>query len=236
MGGLSLVKKSGLSAAAAAMVFGAAAPAFAGGGHYRHGYHGYHGHYGHHGHYRRGGGGKGAAIALGVIGGAIILNELAEDRARDRYYQDRYYQDRYYYDQRTQTRAYDQGYYDGRDDQRRAEDYYDDRAYDDGAYGDDSGLAGGGPVYRSPGASDYDRAPRMISESAAYNACLSHARRALAERGFVVSAPYRPETVEDRGGALLMTATVTAERGADMWSRAMSCEASENRVYRMELI
>lgn len=233
MGGLSLLKKSVLSAAAAAMVLGASAPAFAGGGHYRHGYH--HGYHGHHGHYRRGGGGKGAAIALGVIGGAIILNELAEDRARDRYYQDRYYQDRYYYDQRSQTRAYDRGYYDGRDDQRRADDYYDNRAYDDGAY-DDSGLAGGGPVYRSPGASDYDRAPRMVSESAAYNACLSHARRALAERGFVVSAPYRPETVEDRGGALLMTATVTAERGADMWSRAMSCEASESRVYRMELI
>ena len=238
MGGVSVLKKSVLSVAAAAVVLGAAAPAFAGG--YRHGHHNrHHGHYhGHHGHHH-GGGGKGAAIALGVIGGAIILNELAEDRSRDRYYEDRYYQDRYY-DQRSRDRAYDRGYYDSRsDEQRRA----DDRAYYDGRYDGDagyeydgSGLAGGGPVYETPGAGAYDRAPRLVSAGAAYEACLAHARRALGERGFAVSAPYRPETVEDRGGALLMTATVTTQRGADMWSRAMSCEASESRVYRMELI
>ena len=235
MAKISTMKKLVLSAAAGAMVLGATAPAFAGGS--RPGYH-HSSHY--HGHYHRRGGGKGAAIALGVIGGAIILNELAEDRARDRYYQDRYYQDRYY-EQRARDRAYDQGYYDGRSDEQRADRYDDDRAYYDGRYDDDaaydeSGLAGGGPVYETPGASDYDRAPRLISASAAYSACLTHARRALGERGFVVSAPYQPDTVEDRGGALLMTATVTAQRGADSWSRAMSCEASESRVYRMELI
>lgn len=238
MGGVSVLKKSVLSAAAAAVVLGAAAPAFAGGygrghSHYSHHYHGHH----------HGGGGKAAAIALGVIGGAIILNELAEDRSRDRYYEDRYYQDRYY-EQRSRDRAYDQGYYDGRSDERRRAD---DRAYYDGRYEgrydgggdydyDSSGLAGGGPVYETPGSGAYDRAPRRVSADAAYHACLAHARRALGERGFAVSAPYRPDTVEDRGGALLMTATVTTQRGADMWSRAMSCEASESRVYRMELI
>ncbi len=221
MATFSTLKKLTLSATAAAVVMGMAAPAFAGG--YRHGHH--HRHDRHHGH-----GGKGAAIALGVIGGAIILNELAEDRARDRYYEDRYYRDRYY-----DERAYEQGYYDGRAEARRYEGPYEDDAY----YGDEvdeSGLAGGGPIYETPGGADYDRAPRLVSAGAAYQVCLDHARRALGERGFVVSAPYRPDTVEDRGGAVLMTATVTAQRGGERWSRAMSCEASESRVYRLELI
>ncbi|PQA88477.1 hypothetical protein CW354_09315 [Marinicaulis flavus] len=233
------------------MAMGVTAPAFAGGGHYGHGY--YKRHHGHHYNYRRhhhrGGGGKAAAIALGVVGGAIILNELAEANARDRYYEDRYYRDRYY-DSQARARAYDRGYAAGRYDGSRYESYeddayygeepYADEPYEDEAY-DDSGLAGGepaarGPVYRTPGSGAYDRAPRAISASAAYRTCLDHARRALGERGFVVTAPYRPETVEDRGGALMMTATVTAQRGRDQWARAMSCEASESRVYRMELI
>ncbi len=236
-----MARKLILSLAAASLAFGVAAPAFAKG--YHHGHRGHHRHGGH-------GGGKGAAIALGVIGGAIILNELAEDRARDRYYEDRYYRDRAY-ESRARDRAYDSGYYDGRADERRYDDRYDDRyesgAYygdDDGYYGDetydDTGLAGAGPVdpapvYRTPDTS-YDRAPRAISAAAAYRACLDQARGALGQRGFVISAPYAPDTVEDRGGALLMTATVRAQRGGDSWARAMSCEASENRVYRLELI
>ena len=215
----SAVRKLSLGAAAAALVLGAASPAFAGG--YRHG-HGYgHGHHGH-GHYHRGGGGKAAAIALGVVGGAIIINELAESRARDRYYEDRYYAER------ARSRAYYNGYEDGRYDERRYDDRYeDDAGYDDGAYDYDYGLEGG------PAAAP---APARVSSAAAYQTCLDHARRALGERGFVVTAPYRPDTVEDRGQAVLMTATVTAQRGPDRWARAMSCEASEYRVYRMELI
>lgn len=225
-----MARKLILSLAAASLALGAVSTASARGGH----------HHRHHGHYHKGGGGKGAAIALGVIGGAIILNELAEDRARDRYYQDRYYRDRYY-DSRARERAYEDGYYDGRADERG----YDDNAYygDDDAYYDDdgSGLAGGEPAYGGPPAYEtpdtaYDRAPRAISAAAAYKTCLNKARSALGERGFVISAPYRPDTVEDRGGALLMTATVRAQRGPESWARAMSCEASEGRVYRLELI
>jgi hypothetical protein len=217
----STVRKLSLTAAAAALVLGAASPAFAGG---------YRGYYGGHRHHHHGHGGKGAAIALGVIGGAIILNELSESRARDRYYEDRYYAER------ARTRAYYDGYEEGRYDERRYDDRYDEGAYssggdyyEDGAYEGDYGLEGGSapaPV----------REPVRISSGAAYQTCLDHARRALGERGFVVTAPYRPDTVEDRGQALLMTATVTAQRGPDRWARAMSCEASEYRVYRMELI
>ncbi|GJL91421.1 hypothetical protein [Hyphococcus sp.] len=221
-----MARKILLSVAAAALVVSAGSSAFAR-PHHGHG----HGHHRHHGH---GGGGKGAAIALGVIGGVIILNELAESRARDRAYEERY----------ARARAYDDRYYDDRyeDDAYYGDDAYDDDYgdYDDEAYDDDSGLAGGAPVGRAPayGTPDtsYDRAPQPISAGAAYQTCLTHARRALSERGFVVVAPYRPDTVQDRGGALLMTATVTAQRGGERWSRAMSCEASESRVYRLELI
>jgi hypothetical protein len=247
--------KALLGAAAAVLALGAGAPVMASGGgyvsaHYSSGYYGggYHAagyksyrHRGHHrhrrGHHHRGGG-KGAAIALGVIGGAIILNELAEDRANDRYYRDRYYRDRYYdgyYDGRRDARSAE--YYGRTDDARRYDDEYDDEddRYEYDAYEDDH-------------ESDYeddaldDRleggavAPARITVDAAYDACLRHARNALGERGFVVSAPYQPETAVDRGGAWLMTATVTAQRGPDRWSRAMSCEASDNRVFRLELI
>lgn len=253
-------RRLSFAAAAAALAFGLSAPAQAGGGYYGAGYHGgyytagyksygyrHRGYHRHHRRHRHGGGGKGAAIALGVIGGAIILNELAEDRARDRYARDRYYEDRYYRDRyRARDYDYDRGYRDGQYDARRDSERYEDDAYyrgddrdrdDNGAYDggvarDDSGLAGGpGEVREAPRAG-----PLPISAGAAFRTCLDHARNALGERGFVVSAPYRPETIEDRGEALLMTATVRARRGGESWSRAMSCEASETRVYRMELI
>lgn len=222
-----MARKILLSVAAAALVVSAGSTAFARGGHG-------HGH-GHGHHHRHGGGGKGAAIALGVIGGVIILNELAESRARDRAYQDRYYRDRAYEDRYYDERYRDDAYYgDGYDDDYGDYDDYDDEAYDDSGL-DGAEPADRGPAYGTPDTS-YDRALRPISAGAAYRVCLDHARRALGERGFVVAAPYQPDTVEDRDGALLMTATVTAQRGPDRWSRAMSCEASESRVYRLELI
>ncbi|MEZ5891955.1 MAG: hypothetical protein R3C58_02230 [Parvularculaceae bacterium] len=206
-----MARKLILSAAAATLAFGALAPAYASGGHHRR----HHGHYSHH----HGHGGKGAAIALGVIGGAIILNELAEDRARDRYYDDRYARDR----------AYDDGYSAGRRDSSR----YDGRYEDDAYYGDDDDydLAGGPSEYGYD-----DRGAPSGSSAAAYQTCLDHARRALGDRGFVVSAPYRPDTADDLGGSWRMTATVRAQRGSESWARAMSCEASSSRVYRLELI
>ena len=231
-------RKLSLGIAAAAMVMSVSAPAFAGGGHRGHGASHGHGHGHGHGHNRhRGGGGKGAAIALGVIGGVILLNELSEQRARDRYYDDRYYADRsrapayggsaYYEDQ--EPYYGDDNYYED----SAYDDQYDDDQYDDQYNGDayDDELEGAPVAPRNTGP-----APIRVSSAAAYQTCLDHARRALGERGFVVSAPYRPDTIEDRGGALLMTATVTAQRGSERWARAMSCEASNARVFRLELI
>lgn len=214
-----------LAAAAAFLALGAGASAKAGGGHYYghvgyyHGYYGkpyYGGHRHYHGHYHRrhhrGGGGKAAAIALGVIGGAILINEVAESRARERYYRDRYHRERY------AARA-------------TATPYYPARTYDpgptDGNLSDDTleGRLDGGPE------------PIRISIEAAYKACTRHARAALADRGFILAAPSAPETADDMGGAWKMTATVLAEdRRGESWSRAMYCEADDNRVYLLELI
>lgn len=222
-----MARKFLLCAAAAAIALGAAAPAYAGGGHRHH-----HRHHHHHG----GGGGKAAAIALGVVGGAIILNELAEDRARDRYYDDRY----------RAGRAYDDGYADGRYDARRYSETYDDYGYEDDGYYDDGlrdGFDDGGELLGGPADPAYAPPPRVSeapryasSPSFAYQACLDHARRALGERGFVVAAPYQPDTADNLGGAWRLTATVRARRGGESWSRAMSCEADGARVYRLELI
>lgn len=219
-------RKIMLTAAAAALALGAGAPAMAGGGYYYG--HGYHKHYGKHhyrGHYRRhhhhrhhGGGGKAAAIALGVIGGAIIINELAESRARDRYYRDRYYDARY--------RARPAPYYPERDYLPERDDDYD-------AGPEDGSLSGSDLDSRLDGGPE----PIRISVDAAYDACTRHARAALANRGFVLAAPAAPETAEDAGGAWKMTATVLAEDSyGGSWSRAMYCEADESRVYLLELI
>ncbi len=224
-------RKLSLSAAAAAIVLGAGAPALAGGGYYS-GYHngyygngyysaGYGGHYGHRGHHRRHhghGGGKGALIALGVIGGAIILNEAAEARARERAYEARY-DDRYdKYDRysRRATPAYDANYETGDDQARPRNGNLSD--------GDFEPRLDGGPE------------PIRLTYADAYRACTKHARAALGNRGFILAAPAEPDTAEDVGGAWKMTATVTAQKGDDRWSRAMYCEADDSRVYLLELI
>ena len=218
----------GFSAIAAVMTLGVSAPANAGGGHGHFDYysgHYYGGHYYHGGyrrHHRHGhGGDKGAAIALGVIGGAILINELAEEKARRRAYEDRYERryDRYarrdYVDDFPAGRAY------GPDD---------DPAYDEGPADDrlDDVLEGrndGGPE------------PIRLTYQDAYKACTQHARNALGNRGFTLAAPARPETAEDLGGAWKMTATVRAQNGnGEAWSRAMYCEADDRRVYLLELI
>lgn len=249
----SFIGKCALAGAVAAITLGAGTPATAGGwvsyGYYGPAYYGgYHyagyRHYGHRGyyrghgyrrghHYRRhrhGHGGNGAAIALGVIGGAIILNELAEDRARDRYYRDRYYD----------------GYYDGRRAGAR-DDYYDDRyrlrsqPLDDGYAGEEElppeNYGGAGVDADLEDRLDGGPEPIRLSYREAYDSCVGHAREALADRDFVLAAPSRPETADDIGGAWKMTANVTARnRQGEQWTRAMYCEADEARVYMLELI
>lgn len=235
-------KKLVLAAAALFLSVGAGTSNAAAGGYYG-GYYGYHGYYKHrpyykhrrhhrrYGRYRHHrGGGEAAAIALGVIGGAIILNELAENRARQRAYDARYYPYRTPY-----RGGYGEGYSRGFD-----------RGFDEGFdRGQDAGPARPleTPLTRPSGGDDLDAVldggpneAGRISVAEAYQTCLRRVRSALSERGFIVSAPFEPDTAEDIGGAWKMTATVLAQRGADDESRAMYCEADETRVYLVELI
>ena len=247
------------AAALAAAGFGVTTPAAA--GKYGHGYygHGYHGGYygrgyygrgyrhgyrrGYHHHRRKGGGGKAAAIALGVIGGAIILNELAESKAERRAYEDRYYDRRY---DRYSTRAapsydrgaFERGYREGLEAGRATAAPRDLR---DGDFDDDledrlDGAGGEGfqdNVFRNDGGPE----PIRFSAAEAYQACMTHARAALSERGYILAGPHVPDTAEDVGGAWKMTANVSAQnRTGDSWNRAMYCEADASRVYLLELI
>lgn len=229
-------------AVGAAFALGAPTPAHAGGngyyggyyggyhGGYKHGYYGRRHHRHHRRHYRRGGGGDAALIALGVIGGAIILNEYADSRARQRAYDERYYRAR---------RPYNGGYYESR------RPYYDDydRSYDSGrAYAPSERPLETAPTTPS-GGDELDTVldgganeAGRISVAEAYQACLRRVRTALSERGFIVSAPYEPETADDLGGSWKMTATLMTQRGAEDTSRAMYCEADAERVYLVELI
>ena len=172
--------------------------------------------------FRRGGGGRAAAIALGVVGGAIIINELAEDRARSRSFDGRR-SDRFRGDN------YDDGFAEGFERGRESLEQPAERPAEI-------------PSTNGRTDQDVDRAldggpePIRVDYGRAYDACLQQAREALGERGFVLSAPYKPATAENRGGSWVLTATVNAQRGADAWSRALSCEADSGRVYRLELI
>ena len=230
------------------------------GGYYKTGYRGHrYGRHHHHRRHHRGGGGKGAAIALGVIGGAIILSEAARASERRRYeegryyrrygrydgydrrrYDERYYRDDDWYDERDFDRDYmpERDYDDDRDVERRGQDRRDEnREYDrrefDGADDLERELEGG--------AADRERQrrPRTITATArgAYGACAEHARQALANRGFRLSIPARPETAEDMGRAYKITATVVAQNDrGERWRRALYCEANDDRVFRLELI
>ncbi|GJL95139.1 MAG: hypothetical protein DHS20C05_15440 [Hyphococcus sp.] len=226
-------KKLAFCAVSSIAMLGFNASAQAGGGYYYGGGYGYYdnGYYDaysyhhrsrRHGHHHSHGGGKGAAIALGIIGGAILINELAEERARDRAYEDRY------------ERRYDRY-------SRRAQPVYSDPIifpeddYDEDAKADplDDRLAGGDQAR----ADDGGPAPIRYSYDQAYRTCMTHARAALSDRGFILAAPARPETAEEVGRAWKMTANVTAQNDrGESWNRAMYCEADDSRVYLLELI
>lgn len=236
----SIFRHSIIAGALVALGLGLSGPAAAGGSHFSYGYYGpaYYGGYHYagygyrgygrgyrHGRRHRGGGGKGAAIALGVIGGAIILNELAEDRARRQYYEDRRYDSyadrprRPYYD-RSGLRAQpiETGY--AGEETLPAENY--------GGAGEDADIdrrLDGGPE------------PIRLSAGAAYSTCIGHVRQMLADRDFMLAAPAQPDTAENIAGTWKMTANVTAQdQQGEEWNRAMYCEADEGRVYLLELI
>lgn len=243
-----------LMMAAALALTAASTPAFAGGGYYyghgRHfdrGFHGGHGYYGAryygpryygHGrygrHYRgRGGisGGEAALIALGVVGGAILIDRALDDRRdRDRYYyDDRGYDDRRYDDRRRRVGAFDDEYYYQRDSRpyeadgdiraARRDDFDRDRTVDAGGPELLGGEARSGSVDR-------------VAVNAAFRECVAETRGAAGAGGLTVAMPGAPTEIETLAdGSVRMVAQFRASnaRGQE-WSRRFVCEADERGV------
>jgi hypothetical protein len=247
--------KAALLAVAAMAVAGASTPAFAGGRHYG-GYGGYyagHGNFGHgyygrgyyrpryyggghygRGHYRgRGGlsGGEAALIAVGIIGGAILIDRALDDR-RDRY-DDRYYDDRRYrdrdYDDRRRAGAFDDEYYYQRDSRpyeyddeirsARAEDVERGPAFDAG----EPELLGG-----EPRSGSIDR----VAVNAAFRECVAETRGAAGAGGLTVAMPGAPTDIETLAdGSVRMVAQFRASNArGEEWTRRFVCEADERGV------
>jgi len=262
--------------------FGAAATAFAGGGHYRGhsgdhhsgsvqvhaGFHGggHRGHFRGHrrGHnYRRGhhrghgriDGGEAALIALGVIGGAILINEAIEsDRRRDAYEpryrgydprRDDYYYRRGYPSGAEYDSAYPENYADSGDSglqrtptPRRAPEPAPEPS--PGAASDplDDALLGGAapePVTRQP-ASRQDGVSFPVR--IAYRECANEARNAAHRDGQIIAMPAEPTRIEQIGpDRVRLTADLTAQpqRGGQ-YLRVLTCEADRQGVTFLELI
>ncbi len=233
------LKKSLLAAAAAAMTIGSIAPASAGGR-----YHGGHG-YGHHGgyyggHYAYGGhggyyygsrhyrhshghghlsGGEAALIALGIVGGVVLIDRALE---RDRYASDPYYsspppRDDYY---RRDDRAAPPVY---RDEDSRFDDGDDEELLGSDDYVENSGVQGG----------------QRYNYGAAYNDCKAETREAARDAGVIVSLPAKPDRIRqiDNGAAVRFTADyVATDRRGGEFRRTMVCEADSGGVRFLELV
>jgi hypothetical protein len=225
------LRKTLLTAAAAAVALGSAAPAFADGGRYNRGHHGYYGggyhhkvygrhyaprHYYGSRHYRHGrghlSGAEAAFIALGIVGGVVLI-----DRALERE------QNRYAYEPRYAPPPRDSYY--RRDDRPYS---YDDDLGDDDFY-DDGELAG---------AANYAPDERRYNYGAAYNDCKAETRDAARDSGVTIALPAKPNRIEeiDDGAAVRFTASYLAQDSRGEWRRTMVCEADENGVRFLEIV
>lgn len=240
------LRKSLLAATAAVMAVGAAAPAYAGGGHGRgngyghdrHGdyghsygqwrYDGYRGawrddHYGHHYRYKRHRGGLSGAeaglIAAGIVGVAILLDS-ANDRS-DRYgygVEDHRYRDYDRYD-RSGYDPYGDDFYYRRDDRRLS-----DRDWND-SRDDDLGLDG----RAEPGEYNF---------GSAYNDCKAETREAARREGLQVGLPARPDQIDriEGGEAVRFVAKFEMQDRGRPIRQTMVCEADASGVRFLELV
>ena len=208
---------------------------YRGGRHFRGGrYYGRRHYRGRYGRYRRGGGGRGAAIALGVIGGAIILNEVLEEDRRRSAHDNRRYRD---YDPRRDDYYYRRG-------EERApaidDETFDDRDFEDGRLEREALTPSpSDPVERDDLDDDLLGGEEDIgfSVQTAFNECSDEARAAARRDGQLIAMPARPTDVEALGGGVVrMTADLTAQdqRGGQ-FLRRLTCEADARRITFLQL-
>ncbi len=252
--------KAALLAVAAFAFAAASTPAFAGGGYSGGYYGGYSGHYAGHGGYGYGGygrgyygrgysgsyysgrghhrghgglsGGEAALIALGVVGGAILIDRALDDRRyEDRRYDDRNYRDRRYENRRGSRRdgAFDDDYYYQRDSRpyeddddgrvARSADYPRDGVFDAG----EPELLGGSRAVGSAG---------RVAVNAAFRECVAETRGAAGAGGLTVAMPGAPTEVQELAdGSVRMVAQFRASNGRGQdWTRRFVCEADERGV------
>lgn len=218
-------------------------PAFAGGryddGRGRHYDRGYYGGgysdrgYSGRGHHRgRGGisGGEAALIAVGIIGGAILIDRALDDRR----YDDRRYDDRY-----DRNRQYESRY----DDRRAGDDYYyqrDSRSYDDeireprrADYPQDEVFSAGEPELLGATRGAVDSA----GVNAAFRECVAETRGAAGAGGMQVAMPGAPTNVETLAdGSVRMVAQFRASNGRGQdFTRRFVCEADDRGVRFLQI-
>ncbi|MFQ5564213.1 MAG: hypothetical protein ACE5FO_11655, partial [Parvularculaceae bacterium] len=165
-------------------------------------------HHGHHGHH-----GDAALIALGVVGGLILIDS-ALDKSR---YSGGYYAPSY---------GYSGGYSGYAPPPRPSGDTYYRQSPPPAAapQGDAEGAIGS--------------ATRSAASERAFIACTSRARDSLRSRGLMVASPASPSSAEEVGeGAWRFEADFTTQdrRGGQLL-RTMTCEADEGGVRVLELI
>ena len=182
--------------------------------------------------YRRGGG-DAALIALGVIGGAIILNEVIEEDRRRDVESDRRYRDEGRY--RRYDPNYDRYYYQRGYSQASADDFRGDEPSSTAQQSERGGLEDellGGEAIDNNRAGDVG-----FSVQAAYAECAHEARDAASRNRQFIVLPGEPTIVEPVGSDMVrMTARLTAQdqRGRQFLS-TLTCEADAERITFLQL-
>lgn len=259
--GLKFKTLSLLTAAAALVGSGLAAPAYAGGGHGRGGHHGAYGYYGygpgyyapsyyghdwrpgrhkgywrgdgHHRHYRYHRGGLSGAEA-GLIAAGIVGAAILIDSANDRA-RDRAYRDR---DYGYGGDPYYGGRYDGRYGGGRADsDFYyrrDGRRLSDREWDDFADD----PLDRRLDGRTPRAAPGDYNYGAAYNDCKAETRAAARDEGLTVGLPARPDRIDriEGGAAVRFVTEFRVEDRGRGGRQTMVCEADAEGVRFIELV
>ncbi len=166
--------------------------------------------YSHHGH-----GGDAALIALGVVGGLILIDSAIDGSRRDSY-----------------NSSYGNSSYgnQGYGSPRPSSEYYYRQSSPAAENSDDIELAleGGDAPYSA----DYP------SEQRAFNACTKRARASLKDRGLMVATPAVPNSARQTGDGVWRFEAdfTTQDRDGGQWLRVMTCEANNDGIRLLELI
>lgn len=159
------------------------------------------------------GSGKAAAIALGIVGGAVILDGIFRAAPYGR-------------SCGNTPRGYACGYAGG-----YREGYADGHA----VAGEYARVTDGFTAGALPGAGQNPE-PDNAPVDGIYRSCIRHIRTGLAEKGFIVSVPAVPDTVAFSDAGREITASVMLDRAGESLLRQMICTTSADGTVSVVLI